>query len=439
DVLVGRWRVAGEAPDPADARRLRRARLLGVVFPAGVGALLFLFAVACLYTPTSVTTFLSAFAQALGDAKGDEAAEWMLRTVRQTSGPIILLTLAVAALFGLLTSSRWSEFGLAGRYVLATVIAVDLVARAWGINPTLDAGHFAQPHWLSYVKTQPDARFYVGGKREGSLSGMDIDGSRGYIDAPGLEGSASRAALSIQAAFYPSAWQAREVLTYDLPVLWPRDYLEMSNRFFDGGIDVRERLLDRTGVRYRVLPQRRAGDRVPLTPIPQFYESFLYDFGDAAAARASIVPTAQVVPQVERQIEALFEDGWDSRQVVLVDRPGAPLGTPGPPVEPYAHIVEDAANHTVIDSGVDSEAGYLVFLDSYSDDWQATVDGQPASIARANGLWRAVHLAPGKHRVEFRYRPRALAVGATISAAGLLCVLGLFFLGPKRENKLRHN
>jgi hypothetical protein len=433
DVLAGRWRSPGEVPDPADARRLRRARLLGVAFPATVGVLVLLYTAACFYLPVTIATFLSGFARALGAATGDEAAAWMLRTVRQSSGPLILVTLIVAALFSVLRSSRWTQFAFAGRCALAVLIGLDLLARAWGINPTLDARHFAQPHWLSYVKTEPDARFYVGGKREGSLSGMDIDGSRGYIEAPGLEGSASRAALSIQAAFYPSAWQAREVLTYDLPVLWPRDYLEMSNRFFDAEIEARERLLDRTGVRYRVLPQRRAGNRVPLTPIPQFYESFLFDFGDSVARRVSIVPTARVVPEVDRQIDALFEDGWDSHRVVLVDRSASASGTPGQPVEPYTRIVKDSANHTVIDAGVDSDGGYLVFLDSFSDDWHATVDGKPTPVARANGLWRAVHLTPGTHRVEFHYRPRALAVGAAISAAGLLFALGLFVLGPRRR------
>ena len=95
--------------------------------------------------------------------------------------------------------------------------------------------------------------------------------------------------------------------------------------------------------------------------------------------------------------------------------------------------MKDSANHTVIDSGVDSDGGYLVFLDSFSDDWHATVDGKPAPVARANGLWRAVHLTPGRHRVEFQYRPRALAVGAAISVTGLLCALGLFVLGPRRR------
>jgi hypothetical protein len=378
---------------------------------------------------------LSAFARALGDAKGTAAAEWMLRTVRQDAGPIILVTLTVATLFLLLRSSRGSRVALAGRSALAILLVADLVVRAWGINPVLDAAHFAEPEWLSYVKAHPDARFYVGGKRGGSLSGMDIDGSRGYVNAPGLSGSASRAALNIQAAFYPSAWQAREVLTFDLPVLWPRDFSEMSNRFFDGGIEARDRLLDRAGVRYRVLPQRRAGKRVPLIRIPQFYESFLFDFGDAAASRVSIVPTAHVVTEVQQQIEALFEDGWDSRKVVQVDRGGSPAGTRGQPVKPYARIVDDSPNHAVVEAGVDSGDGYLVFLDSYSDDWRATVDGQPAVIARANGLWRAVHLPAGNHRVEFHYKPRALVLGGVISFGALLSVVGLFILDRRRESK----
>ena len=264
---------------------------------------------------------------------------------------------------------------------------------------------------------------------------MDIDGSRGYIAAPGLSGSASRAALSIQAAFYPSAWQAREILTFDLPVLWPKAYADMSNRFFDEGVEARERLLDRTGVRYRVLPQRRAGDRVPLARIPQFYESFLYDFSENVTPRVSIVPTARLVPHVKTQIDALFESGWDSRDVVLLDRDMLPAGTRGQPVQPFARVVDESSNRTLVEAGVGPEDGYLVFLDSYSEDWKAIVDGQPATIARADGLWRAVRLPPGRHRVEFIYRPRALAIGAAISLGGILCMLGLVVFGSKDSSQ----
>src|SRR5436190_23616881 len=67
-------------------------------------------------------------------------------------------------------------------------------------------------------------------------------------------------------------------------------------------------------------------------------------------------------------------------------------------------------------------------LDSFSDDWRATVDRHPATLVRANGLFRAVRLNPGRHIVEFLYRPRAFLAGAAVSAAALFMVLGLLVL-----------
>ena len=55
------------------------------------------------------------------------------------------------------------------------------------------------------------------------------------------------------------------------------------------------------------------------------------------------------------------------------------------------------------------------------------VDGQPATLMRANGLFRAVHLNPGDHTVTFRYRPRALITGASISVIAAL-ILALWWL-----------
>ncbi|MBI4879278.1 MAG: hypothetical protein HY812_06410 [Planctomycetes bacterium] len=40
----------------------------------------------------------------------------------------------------------------------------------------------------------------------------------------------------------------------------------------------------------------------------------------------------------------------------------------------------------------------------------------------------AVEVGPGKHAVEFRYRPRLLSAGLAAAAAGLLALLGAAFL-----------
>jgi hypothetical protein len=305
------------------------------------------------------------------------------------------------------------------------LIVLDLVVHAWTINPTFDPAYLAEPAWLSLTHAHPDARFYVGGKVEGTLDTMDLDSSRAYVNPPGLSGSASRAALSGQANFNSSGWRSREMLSYDLAVLWPRDFAMVTNRFVASGRVERDLLLDRTGVRYRILPEREAGGRTPMTRVPYLMESFLYDYGGKIAPRVAVVSKTEVIGDIGQQIERLFASGWDDRSTAIVESTPAAAGDALPPVPPSATIKKDSANRVVVEAGVDEAGGYLVMLDSFSSDWRATVDGGPATIVRANGLFRAVRLNSGLHVVEFLYRPRAFLVGAAVSAVALALMLGL--------------
>ena len=63
--------------------------------------------------------------------------------------------------------------------------------------------------------------------------------------------------------------------------------------------------------------------------------------------------------------------------------------------------------------------GYLVLTDAHYPGWRAWVDGKEVPIATADWLFRAVYLEAGRHRVEFRFRPRSLWPGAMMSLAGL--------------------
>lgn len=62
-----------------------------------------------------------------------------------------------------------------------------------------------------------------------------------------------------------------------------------------------------------------------------------------------------------------------------------------------------------------------------SSSWSATVDGEPAQILPANGMYMGVMLSPGEHTIVFRYAMRGLREGAVITlltAAGLLiCIV----------------
>jgi hypothetical protein len=305
------------------------------------------------------------------------------------------------------------------------LIVLDLVVNAWGINPTFDAAYLAEPAWLSLTQAHPDSRFYVGGKTDGQLDASDLDSSGAYLNPPGLSGSASRAALSGQANFNPSGWRGREMLSHDLAVLWPRDFAAMSTRFFLSGRLERDVLLDRTGVRYRVLPRPQAGGRTPIVQVPYLIDSFLFDYGNELAPRVMVVSKTEVVSDVGQQIDTLFTGARDIRSTAIIEREPAAAGDVRPPVPQSATITTDGANRVVVQAGAGEAGGYLVMLDSFSDDWRASADGHPATIVRANGLFRAVRLNPGPHVVEFIYRPRAFLVGAAASAAGLALVVGM--------------
>ena len=63
-------------------------------------------------------------------------------------------------------------------------------------------------------------------------------------------------------------------------------------------------------------------------------------------------------------------------------------------------------------------AGMLVAGDRDAPGWRAWVDRHRANIAAVDGV-RAVRLEPGRHRIEFRYRPVRVYAGAALSLAGL--------------------
>jgi len=382
-----------------------------------------------MYVPTAAALRIFELAQSLHAGDPVEAAIYMLRTLPRAASWLLLLSGVTAVL--VYASAHTHARAASARIALFGLLVVDLLVNAWGVNPTFNPGYLAQPAWLSLAAAHSDARFYVGGKADGTLDAADLDSSATFVNPPGLSGSESRAALSGQANFYPSGWRSREMLSYDLAVLWPRDFAAMSTRFFVSGRVERDRLLDRTGVRYRILPARSAGGRMAIVQVP-YLESFLFDYSGEAAPRVTVVSKTEVIGDTGQQIERLFAGGWDVRSAAIIDHEPVAAGRVQPPVPPSATIRTDTANRVVVEAGVGEAGGYVVMLDSFSDDWRATADGQPATIVRANGLFRAVRLNPGSHVVEFRYRPRAFLAGAAVSAAALAMVLALLVWPARR-------
>jgi uncharacterized membrane protein YfhO len=71
----------------------------------------------------------------------------------------------------------------------------------------------------------------------------------------------------------------------------------------------------------------------------------------------------------------------------------------------------------------------LVVTDLFYPGWFAEEGGRRLEMLRADGLFRAVALPAGSHRVTFRYRPLSFLIGAGISLVALLTVLFLVYQG----------
>ena len=269
-------------------------------------------------------------------------------------------------------------------------------------------------------------RVYVGGRLEGYVNVSDVDAPK-YASYPDdrYTQMEQRHLVVAELVFHPSGARVRESLSYDLPLLWPLDYARAVGRFKFAPREDRLRYLARVGTRFVILPTPPFPGATPLARLAGVEQLQLYDF-NPGARRTYIVPDALMGPDVEWQLEGLFQPRFDpSRGVLVSERPPPPAGMPGPAVAASATFLEDGLNRVVIRAGLPAD-GYLALLDTYTPDWAVDVDGAPAPLMRANGLFRAVHLTPGTHVVTFTYRPSKFYLGASISAVTallLLCVV----------------
>ncbi len=87
--------------------------------------------------------------------------------------------------------------------------------------------------------------------------------------------------------------------------------------------------------------------------------------------------------------------------------------------------ITDYKSEQVSLSVVTDQPGYLVLTDSWYPGWNASVDGQPVTVQRADVLFRAVRIEPGTHTVVFEYHPMSFVVGVIISLVSLLVLAGI--------------
>jgi hypothetical protein len=143
------------------------------------------------------------------------------------------------------------------------------------------------------------------------------------------------------------------------------------------------------------------------------------------------VHRAIAAPDHEAAFAATQASDFDPVTTVVVEG-GEPLdATPSS----AATIGFEGYRPNEIRLAVDTPAdAYLVLSEVWYPGWQATVDGVPTPVLRANYAFRAVRLEPGQHQVQFIFTPRSWRLGLAISGVTLLILIlvGLYALASRK-------
>lgn len=145
--------------------------------------------------------------------------------------------------------------------------------------------------------------------------------------------------------------------------------------------------------------------------------------------RPGALPRAYLVGRYElctpgRAFERFVAADFDyANAVILEQAPGMP-NAPTDVSRLPAEIVDYRPERVEIRTDAPGPR-LCVLTDTYYPGWRATIDGEDASILRANYLFRAVVVPAGSHEVVFEYRPASFRAGAIISIGSLLLIAAI--------------
>ncbi|MDP7277007.1 MAG: hypothetical protein QF363_16130 [Planctomycetaceae bacterium] len=224
---------------------------------------------------------------------------------------------------------------------------------------------------------------------------------------------------------------------------------------------VKRQFLDLLGVRYYVCPRGAhqsyaadlAGDRQVKQGVFS-YRGVDYDLFENVTARQRVVivhrwrkveslesleaaaaSEQQLLVALEELLRPLIVEGFAGGTFVEVDlpQPGIPAGGSAPEdVSESVKLVERRAHRVTVQVKL-ARAGLVVFSDTWTPDWKATIDGRSETVVPANLFMRAVPCPAGEHTISVYYESESFGRGSIVSLGSLALCLALFLVGPLRR------
>lgn len=184
-------------------------------------------------------------------------------------------------------------------------------------------------------------------------------------------------------------------------------------------------ILNMLNTKYFILPAGKQGETIPLgNPYAYGNAWFVDRVNYVENANEEIKETGQVIPAETAVVDKRFRDVLKGATELKKDSLA------------NIRLKEYAPNRLVYETE-NAQDGVAVFSEIYyPDGWMVTIDGQPATLGRADYILRTLYVPAGKHTVEMRFDPQSLHVTEAVAYGALaLLIIGCMVLLWKAKGK----
>ena len=147
----------------------------------------------------------------------------------------------------------------------------------------------------------------------------------------------------------------------------------------------------------------KPGDLVQIARTP---DAYVYE-NPRALPRVLLVSEARSADFAEILRTGHWPQGFDARRTVLLD-PAPPLPT-GPagasPAQVGSVAIKSYGTTEIVLEADAPRGGFVVLNDVWQPWWEVEIDGKPVPLLRANVIFRAVRVPPGRSTIRFVFRP----------------------------------
>ncbi len=296
------------------------------------------------------------------------------------------------------------------QWAVVIVVGLDLVVAGWGLNPSVDLSVYTEPSPTAEDVQQSLAggRIFLGGEDEETLKFerfLRFDTFMPFDD--GEDWSNLRASLLPNITILDGTHSAN-----NFDPLIPGRYSAWMDVLEETDLQTQDEMLNLMGVTVveSIDPNEAYGVR---------FDSRL------AYPRVRWVGCAIHVEDGQSAMDLVRSSDLDhDSEVVIESEMAAKPHACNSGSDAEIQIQSEAASLTSVRVSASAD-GYLVVADVWYPGWQAFVDGEQTELLRVNYLFRAAAVPAGVHEVKFVYQPRSFYVGAVISIAAAIMLIGL--------------